>query len=62
MKSINSDTGGGFAAFNEERRTTTQGERRVTLAQFDNHYEVVCTDRPITESGPLAKQPDDLSR
>lgn len=56
MQSIKTDTEGGFAAFvNEQRRTP--GECRVTLAQFDNHYEVVYADRPIADVPALDLQP-----
>ena len=44
MQSIKTDTEGGFAAFIEEQRKAP-GECRVTLAQFDNDYEVVYADR-----------------
>ena len=48
MQSIKTDTEGGFAAFVEEQKRTP-GECRVTLAQFDNHYDVVYADRPIAD-------------
>ena len=56
MQSIKADTEGGFAAFVEEQKRTP-GDCRVTLAQFDNHYEVVYTDRPIAEVPALDLQP-----
>jgi uncharacterized protein YegL len=56
MQSIKTDTEGGFAAFMEEQKRTP-GECRVTLAQFDNHYDVVYADRPIAEVPPLELQP-----
>jgi len=56
MQSIKTDTEGGFAAFVEEQKRTP-GECRVTLAQFDNHYDVVYTDRPIAEVPALDLQP-----
>ncbi len=56
MQSIKTDTEGGFAAFVEEQRTTT-GECRVTLAQFDDRYEVVLSDVPVADVGPLVLQP-----
>jgi len=56
MQSIKSDTEGGFAAFVEEQRRT-DGECRVTLAQFDNHYDVVYADRPIADVPPLELVP-----
>jgi len=56
MQSIKADTEGGFAAFMEDQRAT-EGECRVTLAQFDNHYEVVYADRPVADVPPLDLQP-----
>ncbi len=56
MQSIKTDTEGGFAAFMDEQRSTP-GECRVTLAQFDNHYEVVYADRPIADVPALDLQP-----
>ena len=56
MQSIKADTEGGFAAFVEEQRHTP-GECRVTLAQFDNHYDVVYVDRPIADVPALDLQP-----
>jgi hypothetical protein len=56
MQSIKTDTEGGFAAFVEEQKRTA-GECRVTLAQFDNHYEVVYADRPIADVPALDLQP-----
>jgi len=56
MQSIKTDTEGGFAAFVEEQKRAP-GECRVTLAQFDNHYDVVYADRPIAEVPALELQP-----
>ena len=56
MQSIKTDTEGGFAAFVEEQRRIP-GECRVTLAQFDNHYDVVYVDRPIADVPTLDLQP-----
>ena len=56
MQSIKADTEGGFAAFVEEQKRTP-GACRVTLAQFDNHYEVVYSDRPIADVPALDLQP-----
>jgi len=56
MQSIKSDTEGGFTAFIDEQRRTA-GECRVTLAQFDNHYDVVYADRPIADVPALELQP-----
>lgn len=57
MQSIKADTEGGFASFVEEQRTAVSGECRVTLAQFDQHYEVVYSDKPLAEVPPLELQP-----
>ena len=57
MQSIKADTEGGFDAFISEQRSNVEGECRVTLAQFDNAYEVVYTDRPLAEVPPLALAP-----
>lgn len=57
MQSIKADTEGGFAAFIDEQRSGQQGECRVTLAQFDNAYEVVYWDRPLAEVPALALLP-----
>ena len=56
MQSIKTDTEGGFAAFIEEQRSAV-GECRVTLAQFDEHYEIVFADTPVADVGPLRLQP-----
>lgn len=56
MQSIKSDTEGGFAAFVEEQRAGA-GRCRVTLAQFDDRYEVVYADRDLADVGPLDLQP-----
>jgi hypothetical protein len=56
MQSIRDDTIGGFDAFIAEQRKQP-GDCRVTLAQFDNDYEVVYTDRPIGEVPSLDLQP-----
>jgi len=56
MQSIREDTIGGFDAFMAEQRKHP-GECRVTLAQFDNEYDVVYTDRPIAEVPTLDLQP-----
>jgi hypothetical protein len=56
MQSIKTDTEGGFAAFVEEQKRTPGG-CRVTLAQFDNHYDVVYADRPIADVPALDLQP-----
>jgi len=56
MQSIKTDTEGGFAAFVEEQKQAP-GECRVTLAQFDNEYDVVYADRPLADVPPLDLQP-----
>jgi hypothetical protein len=56
MESIRTDTEGGFNAFIREQQQTP-GECRVTLAQFDDHYEEVYLDRPVGEVPPLQLQP-----
>lgn len=57
MQSIKADTEGGFAAFISEQREAVEGECRVTLAQFDNVYEVVYSDLPLGEVPPLQLAP-----
>ncbi len=56
MESIRTDTVGGFNAFIGEQRQHP-GECRVTLAQFDDRYEVVYADRPIAEVPELTLLP-----
>ncbi len=56
MQSIKTDTEGGFAAFVDEQRKAA-GECRVTLAQFDNEYDVVYSGTPLAEVPPLDLQP-----
>ncbi|MDP2775018.1 MAG: vWA domain-containing protein [Nocardioides sp.] len=56
MQSIKTDTEGGFAAFIEEQRAAA-GECRVTLAQFDDHYDVVYDGRPVADVPPLDLRP-----
>ncbi len=56
MQSIKTDTEGGFAAFIDEQRKST-GACRVTLAQFDNEYELVYSGRPFADVPPLDLQP-----
>jgi len=56
MQSIKDDTEGGFDAFIEEQRTQA-GECRVTLAQFDDRYEEVYRDLPVSEVPKLRLQP-----
>lgn len=56
MQSIKTDTEGGFAAFIDEQRKSP-GRCRVTLAQFDNDYEVVYGDVDVHLVEPLTLQP-----
>lgn len=56
MQSIKSDVIGGFEAFVAEQRVA-EGECTVTLAQFDNRYEVVYHNIPLAEVPPLALDP-----
>jgi hypothetical protein len=56
MQSIRDDTIGGFNAFIADQRQHP-GDCRVTLAQFDDHYEVVYTDRPLADVPGLNLQP-----
>lgn len=57
MQSIKTDTEGGFDAFITEQRESVGGECRVTLAQFDNSYELVYSDKPLAEVPPLDLAP-----
>lgn len=56
MQSIKSDVVGGFDAFLAEQRAG-EGDCRVTLAQFDNEYEVVYRAVPVSEVPPLVLNP-----
>ena len=56
MQSITSDVIGGFEAFITEQRAG-DGERRVTLAQFDNEYEVVYHAAPAADVPPSELHP-----
>jgi hypothetical protein len=56
MQSIKTDIEGGFAAFVEEQQRAP-GECRVTLAQFDERYDVVYSSVPVTQVPPLDLQP-----
>ena len=56
MQSIKSDIVGGFDAFVAEQRSAT-GECRMTLARFDNEYELVFADLPIAQVGSLVLEP-----
>ncbi len=56
MQSIKSDVVGGFDAFLTEQRTG-DGDCLVTLAQFDNEYEVVYRSKPLADVPPLVLNP-----
>ncbi|KQR96590.1 hypothetical protein ASG12_20995 [Williamsia sp. Leaf354] len=56
MQSIADDTRGGFDAFITTERAA-EGTTVVTLAQFDDRYELVYSDRPIETVPPLALEP-----
>jgi hypothetical protein len=60
MQSIRSDIEGGFAAFIEEQRAG-EGECLASLAQFDDVYEVVYTDRPVADVPALDLQPRNMT-
>ncbi|WP_156252801.1 vWA domain-containing protein [Pseudactinotalea terrae] len=58
MQSIKADTEGGFAAFiDEQARSAATSECRVTLAQFDNTYDLVYSDIPLSDVPPLDLAP-----
>ncbi|MTD16064.1 VWA domain-containing protein [Nakamurella sp. YIM 132087] len=56
MQSIRTDTVGGFAAFVEQQKSAP-GRCLVTLAQFDDHYEIVYRDKDVNDVGELDLQP-----
>ena len=56
MQSIKSDIEGGFAAFVDEQRSAP-GECRVTLAQFDDEYDVVYSSVPVADVPALDLRP-----
>lgn len=56
MQSIKSDVVGGFDAFLTEQRAG-DGDCLVTLAQFDNEYEVVYHAVPVADVPPLVLNP-----
>jgi hypothetical protein len=56
MQSIKTDIEGGFAAFVEEQRRAP-GACRVTLAQFDDRYDVVYSSVPVAKVPQLDLQP-----
>ena len=56
MHSIRKETIGGYNAFMDEQREQ-EGDCRVTLAQFDNEYEVVYSGLPIADVPGLVLEP-----
>ena len=48
MESICSDMEGGIASLIGEQAKTFDGEMEVTIAQFDDHYDVVADRSPIS--------------
>ncbi len=60
MQSIKSDIEGGFAAFIAEQQAAP-GRCRVTLAQFDDRYEVVYADRDVADVPALDLQPRNMT-
>lgn len=56
MTTIKEDVEGGFNAFIAEQKKV-EGTCRVTLAQFDNTYDVVYTDKDINDVPSLDLQP-----
>lgn len=56
MESIADDTRGGFDAYIAGQRGQS-GTTLVTLAQFDNDYDVVYQNRPVDDVPPLALEP-----
>lgn len=60
MQSIKSDIEGGFAAFVDEQRLAP-GSCQVTLAQFDNEYDVVYAGRDVADVPPLDLQPRSMT-
>lgn len=56
MQRIAADMRGGFDSFIEKERGQA-GATVVTLAQFDNQYDVVYADVPIAEVPPLILEP-----
>lgn len=56
MNSIADDTRGGFDSFIAKEREH-DGDSVVTLAQFDDRYELVYSSQPIAQVPPLVLQP-----
>ena len=47
MESVKSDTIGGFNAFLKKHKEAAKGEVLVTLAQFDDRYDIVYSGNPV---------------
>lgn len=56
MTSIAADMRGGFDTFIAKQKETP-GDCKVTLTQFDDHYDVVYSARPLNEVAALALEP-----
>lgn len=56
MQGIAADMRGGFDSFIAKERGQT-GATVVTLAQFDDRYDIVYTDRPVDSVPPLTLEP-----
>lgn len=56
MHTIADDTRGGFDSFIAKERAQ-EGDTVVTLAQFDDRYELVYSSNPIDEVPPLVLEP-----
>jgi uncharacterized protein YegL len=57
MQSIKDDTEGGFNSFIAEQRKNTDGEVNVTLAQFDDKFEIVYSNMELDKVPPLKLSP-----
>jgi len=55
MESIKTDAIGGFNAFLADQKTV-DGEARMTLALFDNQYDLLYQGRALAEAEPLTTQ------
>ncbi len=57
MSNVVADTVGGYNTFIETQRKANIGECRVSLAQFDDLYEIVYMGIPVEKVGPLTFMP-----
>lgn len=57
MRSIQSDTEGGFNAMVDELRKSAEGETLVTLVQFDTEHETVYEQRKLADVPKLSLSP-----